>query len=106
MRPSLRRERGFNQAELLASGVARRLGKPFLKSALNVRGPALQQARLGKKEREANVRGLFQARGVAGKKLLLVDDILTTGQTASECARALKQAGAIRVEVLVVARGL
>jgi ComF family protein len=105
MRGALRRERGFNQAELLAAGVARLARKPFLKDALSVRGPARQQARLGRKEREENVRDLFGASpAAAGKKVLLVDDILTTGQTASECARALKRAGAARVDVLVVAR--
>ena len=106
MQTALRLERGFNQAEILASDVARFIEKPFLNNALAVRGPARQQARLGKKERKENVRGLFFARPAVGKRFLLVDDILTTGQTASECAHALKQAGAASVDVLVVARGL
>lgn len=101
-----RLERGFNQAALLASGVSRLTGAPLLKDVLLLRGGGKQQAKLGKKEREANVAHRFRAGTAAsGKRILLVDDILTTGATASECARALKEAGASSVDVLVVARG-
>jgi len=103
----LQRERGFNQAELLARGVSGILQRPFLKKALALTGPLKQQSKLGKTERRENVRGHFRAKKtVRGMNVLLVDDILTTGQTASECARAFKEAGAKTVDVLVVARGL
>ena len=99
-------ERGFNQAELLARGVADLLGKPYLKNVLSLTGAPQQQAKLSKVRRRENVRRLFRAsRKVAGRNILLVDDILTTGETASECARALKEAGSKTVDVLVVARG-
>lgn len=107
MRRAERLERGFNQAEALGRGVSESLERPFEKNALAVIGGRRQQARLGRAERRENARGRFRATGgVSGKRVLLVDDILTTGQTASECARALKEAGALSVDVLVVARGL
>lgn len=99
-------ERGFNQAQLLAQGIAKRLEKPFLKGLLSLTGEPLQQAKLSKAARRENVRHLFRAsKKAAGKNILLVDDILTTGETVSQCARALKDAGAKQVDVLVVARG-
>jgi competence protein ComFC len=99
-------ERGFNQSEWLAEDIAKAFSKPLLKDALIRSGLQRQQAKLGKKEREKNVRRRFRAMGVAGRHILVVDDILTTGNTASECARALKDAGAKRVDVAVVARAL
>jgi competence protein ComFC len=99
-------ERGFNQSEWLAEDIAKALAKPLLKNALSRKGVPRQQAKLGKKEREKNVRRRFRASGVEGRHVLVVDDILTTGNTASECARALKEAGARRVDVAVVARAL
>ena len=99
-------ERGYNQAELLARGCAGFLQKPFLGNVLTLTGTPRQQSKLSKSQRRENVHHLFQAKGdFSGKKLLLVDDVLTTGETASECSRALKEAGAKIVDVLVVARG-
>ncbi len=106
MPPGKKLERGFNQAELLARGAANLLEKPYLKNALTLTGEPLQQAKLSKARRRENVKQLFRASNkTAGRNILLIDDILTTGETASECARALKEAGAKRVDVLVVARG-
>ena len=99
-------ERGFNQAELLARGVAALLEKPYLKNVLTLTGAPQQQAKLSKARRRENVKRLFRASDrVAGKNIFLVDDILTTGETTSECARALKESGAKLVDILVVARG-
>jgi ComF family protein len=99
------RERGFNQAGLLAERLAARLGRsPRSRWLVRVRatGP---QTDLGAAERRANVRGAFAADpAVAGHHVALVDDVLTTGATAAECARALRAAGARRVGVLTVAR--
>lgn len=99
------RERGFNQAALLGARVARRLRVP-LRAGWLVRVRATRpQSELPAAERAANVRGAFRARpAVAGRDLLLVDDILTTGATLAECTRALRAAGAARVGVLAVAR--
>jgi len=100
-------ERGFDQSELVASFLSREMGLPLLKGVL-VRGrygPA--QVGLPARERIRGPRGAFKARDSAkirGKRLILVDDVLTTGSTASECSRILKRAGAAWVMAAVVAR--
>jgi len=101
------RERGFNQAALVAERLAGTLGVP-LRPRWLVRARATQpQSDLGAAERRANVRGAFAAdTAVAGRHVVIVDDVLTTGATAAECARMLRAAGAARVGVLTVARVL
>ena len=99
-------KRGFNQSELLAGEIARRSGIPLRNAVRRVKATTAQ-AGLTHAKRRANVSGAFRVRrpeGVRGLKILLVDDVMTTGATASSCARALKQAGAARVALLTVAR--
>lgn len=102
------RERGFNQADVLASVVGRRLHRPVLRRTLQRIRPTPPQA--GKfRERARNVRGAFTVRTpepIAGRSLLLVDDVLTTGATANECAKVLMKAGARAVSVYTLARAL
>ena len=100
--------RGVNSPELLADCLGRKLGVPVVRSLVRCRytGP---QKDLLPRERFRNVRGAFRLRRSdrqrwQGSRLLLVDDILTTGATCSEAARLLKQAGAAAVAVAVVAR--
>lgn len=103
-----RRERGFNQAELLAREVARRLSLPMAPAALVRRGETKPQAGLGPTERWDNVAGAIRqgsANGLEGKSVLLIDDIYTTGATAEACVRQLAAAGAARVDVLTLAVG-
>jgi ComF family protein len=98
--------RGYNQSEALARAIADRLGLPCRPSCLRrVRHTPMQTAQSAAARLE-NVRGAFRARGAefAGHTVLLVDDVMTTGSTASEAARALRQAGAARVVVAVLAR--
>ncbi len=102
------RERGFNQAALLASGLARRRGWPSLDCLVRVRHTR-RQARLNTADRAANVAGAFVVYPTCPPDLqdghvVLVDDVLTTGQTSRDCVRALCQAGARAVSVLTFAR--
>ena len=102
------RTRGYNQAALLAHGLARSIGKPFLRNALVRHRQTDTQTHLTSRERVANVHDAFEVRhasAIEGRAVLLVDDVMTTGATTAECARVLKKAGATRVCVLTVARG-
>ena len=106
---SRRRLRGFNQAELLARAAAKRLPqKPEVLCDVLVRQrDTVSQVGLNREERVANVRDAFRvaaAGRVEGRAVILVDDVMTTGTTLSECARVLKQAGAQRVWAVTVAR--
>jgi ComF family protein len=97
-------ERGFNQAALLAREISRRWNVP-LRHAVRRSRATMPQAGLTNAKRRANVRGVFKVKmRLDGKSVLLVDDVLTTGATASACARALKRAGASHVAVLALAR--
>jgi ComF family protein len=98
--------RGFNQAELLARTLSKRIGVPVV-NAMARRKPTQSQAGLTSAERRTNVAGAFQVRkrrSIEGRHVLLIDDVLTTGATAGACAATLKRAGARRVTVLTLAR--
>jgi ComF family protein len=101
-------QRGYNQSAALCRGLATSLGVPFHLSWLRrVRHTPRQTNNPTPAERKANVRGAFRARSrapLAGRTILLVDDVMTTGATASEAARALRAGGASRVVVAVLAR--
>ena len=99
-------QRGFNQAELLAREIARRTNLPVRNAVKRVHQKSVQ-AGLTNAKRRANVAGAFRPRRgktLEGKRVLLIDDVMTTGATASACAKALKRAGAARVTLLTVAR--
>ena len=97
-------QRGFNQSDLLARSLASRRGIPVTSFLKRVRSTATQ-AGLSNTARRRNVAAAFRARRKAeGKRILLIDDVMTTGSTAASCALALKRAGAARVALLTVAR--
>lgn len=101
--------RGFNQAAWLAQGVARRTGTLALVDALSRKRNTPSQGGLTARQRRQNVAGAFEVRTsrmtrIKGSTVTLVDDVLTTGSTLAACSKALKKAGAARVNVLVLAR--
>ncbi|MHB9155362.1 MAG: ComF family protein [Endomicrobiales bacterium] len=99
--------RGYNQAELLAEKVAEHLGRPLLRKVLVRKRYTTAQYRLSRAERSENLRDAFLVRDagpVRGKKLLLIDDICTTGETIERCAAVLRRAGARKVYGLTLAR--
>ena len=104
MHKKRRKRRGYNHAELLARDVAARLNLPYVDALERTRNTR-QQARLDDHARRVNLRGAFQvSTSVAGRRIILVDDVCTTGSTARECAKALKSAGAERVYLLCYTR--
>jgi ComF family protein len=102
------KKRGFNPPLFLARYLGRRLRIPVLTEALLAIKQIPSQAGLKREERLENVQGAFMAERnqVRGRRVLLIDDVLTTGATANECARALKKAGASYVAVMTLARSV
>jgi ComF family protein len=103
------RERGYNQAELIARPLARLLRLPFRSYLLVRTKPRPDKLKLTIRERWRTVRGAYSTRArarVDKLRVLLVDDVFTTGATLDACSRALRKAGALRVAGLTVARVL
>jgi ComF family protein len=103
-----RAERGFNQAEFIASHIAKILHKTVDTRSLSrkVHTP-MHRASMDRKAREQSVKNAFEVirpKLIEKRSILLVDDILTSGATVSNCARSLKKAGAQRIEVFTLAR--
>jgi ComF family protein len=99
--------RGFKQAEELAKELSSFLKIPLVSDCLIKIKETLPQVELSEKEREENIKGVFKIKNdekILGKKILLVDDVYTTGSTMKECARILKRAGAKEIIGIVIAR--
>ncbi len=104
-----RLKRGTNTARVLSAAVAQQLALPMSAGVLRCRRKSRKQGTLRPDERLRNIRGAFcisSGYDITDKRVLLIDDILTTGATASEAARMLRRAGAAGVAVAVVARGI
>jgi ComF family protein len=98
-------ERGYNQGCMIAREICKKVGGRLCGKALLKKRGNKKQALLDRRQRKNNVRDVFEARGeiVEGRKVLLVDDIMTTGSTIEECRNALVRAGAEKVEAAVLA---
>jgi ComF family protein len=107
LHPQRLREREYNQSLLLANRLSRQTGIPLLLACLLRIRPTVPQTSLSKKERLTNLRGAFSVSKPAyiqGKRILLVDDVFTTGTTLNECAKTLRRAGSGHVYGLTLAR--
>lgn len=101
------RQRGYDQSELLAKAIAARLRIPCVRMLEKVRDTKAQSLLKDFRQRQENVKGVyhcFDPDAVVGKHVLLIDDIVTTGSTLTECASVLKAAGAASIYALTVAR--
>jgi len=106
LHPRREAERGFNQSEELAKVIAQQTGIPLLRALVRVR-PTAPQVGLPEAERRENVRGAFAVHGpVRALRVVLVDDVVTTGSTLAECARTLCRAGGEVVGAVTVAMAL
>jgi competence protein ComFC len=108
LHPKRKRERGYNQSELLARSLAARIAIPFADALLRVRSTA-PQVGLTDSQRLENVHNAFRCdtlAQVSKQRVLLIDDVMTTGATAASAAKALLEGGAWRVSVLTLARAI
>jgi len=103
------RERGFNQSALLGKYVAKRLGRPLNLYSLIRNRDTRPQVGLSAKERKKNIRNAFEIREqgvIKGRRVLLIDDVFTTGATARECSKVLRKAGAQEIFVITLSHGV
>jgi len=108
LHPLREKEREFNQAERLARSLSKAAGIQLETRALRRTAPTRTQTRLTRKERLDNVRkafALFKGRRFNGERIVLIDDVFTTGATTNACARVLLDGGAAEVSVWTLARG-
>lgn len=105
-----RHERGFNQAELIAASVSKSTGIPVDSLSLNRKlHTPMHRVAMDDRARELTVQNAFEVvrpKLISGKTILLVDDVFTSGATASYCARVLKKKGAVKVNVFTLARAV
>lgn len=106
LHPKRQRQRGFSQTELLAARLSELTGRPVVSRALRRTRNTPSQSGLHGKERRNNPKGAFDALGVRGLRIILVDDVVGTGATLRCCAEALKEAGAEKVYGLTAAAAI
>lgn len=102
-----KRTRGYNQSELIAKAIARALNKEIIIDALVKRKNTKPQSTLGKLDREKNVQGVFEIRNakkIEKKRVVIFDDIYTTGATTNACKKILEEAGAEKVGIFTIAK--
>lgn len=101
------KERGYNQAELIAKEISKALNKELVKNCLIKEKNIVAQSSLNKDEREENIKGAYilnNSEKLKNKGVLLIDDIYTTGSTANECCKILEEAGTKKIAVMTIAK--
>ena len=102
-----KKERGYNQSELIAKEIARNALIEYNNQCLFKTKNIIEQSKLNKEERQKNIQGVYELRNrtmLQGKKILLIDDIYTTGSTVNECSRTLIQAQPEKIGILTLAK--
>ena len=102
-----KRTRGYNQTELIAKEIAKKLNIEPMKGNLVKTKNIKPQSELGRKERKQNIKNVFEVKKweeIKSKKIIIFDDIYTTGSTVNECARVLKESGAQKIGVITLAK--
>lgn len=108
LHPTRRRKRGFNQAEILGQAIAHKLNLPIINALARVKDNPPQAETKNKEERQKNISGCFALQtgcDIKDKKIILVDDVFTSGATTFEATNVLKNAGAKKVVIFVLAKG-
>lgn len=101
------KERGYNQSELIAKQIAKATEMQFKVDCLYKNKNIIAQSKLSKEQREENIKGVYEIKNkekLHGKKVLLFDDIYTTGSTANECCKIIKEANPNKIGVLTIAK--
>lgn len=101
------KERGYNQSLLIAIEIAKKTNLELLNNCLIKTKNIIEQSKLNKHDREQNIQGVYKLQNkqlIENKKILLIDDIYTTGNTANECSKTLYQANPSKIGVLVLAK--
>lgn len=101
------KERGYNQSLLLAKGISNNIGLNLINNCLYKTKNIIEQSKLNKEDRLKNIQGVYELRNyqvLKNKKILLLDDIYTTGSTVSECCRILRKADLDKIGVLTIAK--
>lgn len=102
-----KRERGYNQSLLIAREIAVRTKVPLLMNCLYKTRNIIEQSKLNKEQRDENIKGAYELRNmqiISNKKVLLIDDVYTTGNTVNECSRMLRQGNVDKIGILVLAK--
>lgn len=102
-----RKQRGYNQSELIAKEIAKRLSIDYNNKCLFKTKNIIEQSKLNKEERQSNIQGVYELHNkklLKDKKILLIDDIYTTGSTVNECSRIIKQAQPKKIDVFTIAK--
>lgn len=102
-----RKERGYNQSELIAREIAQNLEIEYVNQCLFKTKNIVEQSKLNKEERQKNIKNvyqLYQTEIITNRKILLVDDIYTTGSTVNECSKMLKKAKPKKIGVFTIAK--